>query len=223
MVLHLMNHISKQFLKIKRTRVQYYFQVFLLRECVTWNHDVTALTHQQLSHFKHKCGGRHDVLVRDQCPVVTGWMGHNIAPCEQAGLLFKSSGQSPSMCTSLLGHGGQRDGCIEPLLAYCRAGLLRSPRLANQIWNHHICEAYRQGCMQNKFKETRRLQHPSYSSSTTLKYHHYKTLQNMNKWLKCSSVIPIRMKLSGYTVVILWIDVQNQYLHQPETTENSDL
>lgn len=84
---------------------------------------VTALTHQQFPHSKNQCRGRLDVLGRDQRPAVTGWMGHNVATCEQAGLLFKWSGQSPSMCTSPLRHGEQRDACVEPLLAYCRAGL----------------------------------------------------------------------------------------------------
>lgn len=72
--------------------------------------------------------------------------------CEQAGRLFKSTEQSPLMCTSLLRHDEQRDACVEPRLAYCGAGLLKPSRLANQIWNHHICEAYRH--MQNKYKET---------------------------------------------------------------------
>lgn len=112
---------------IKRMKEEYHFQVFVLSDRVAQYDGVTALMHQQFSHFKHKCGGRRDVLVRDrcECPAIAGWMGHNILPCEQAGLLFKSSGQSPSMCTSLLRHGEQRDACREPLLAYCRGGLLR--------------------------------------------------------------------------------------------------
>ena len=43
----------------------------------------------------------------------------------KAGLLFKSSGRSHSMCTSPLRHGEQWDACTRPLLAHCRAGLLR--------------------------------------------------------------------------------------------------
>lgn len=43
----------------------------------------------------------------------------------EAGLLFKSSGQSHSMCTSPLRHGEQWDACTRPLLAYCGAGLSR--------------------------------------------------------------------------------------------------
>lgn len=124
---------------------------------------------QQFCHFNHKCGGRRDVLVRDQCPLITRRMSHNNAPCEQGGLLLKSSGQSPSMCTSQLRHGEQRDACIEPLLAYCRAGLLRP--LGWLIKSEFITSARltgRDACKIN----TRRLQHPSCSFPTAPKYHH---------------------------------------------------
>lgn len=45
--------------------------------------DLTALIHHRSSHSKHKCGGKPDVFGIDQCPVVTGWMGHNIALSER--------------------------------------------------------------------------------------------------------------------------------------------
>lgn len=137
---------------------------------------LTALVHHWFSHSKHKCDGRPDVCGRDQCPVVTGWMGHNIAlsertPTSRAGLLFKSSGRSHSMCTSPLRHGEQWDACTRPLLAYCRAGLLRP--LGCLIKSETITFAGlsgRDACKKKKINK--RLQHQSYPSPTALKYHH---------------------------------------------------
>ena len=43
---------------------------------------LTVLVLHRFTHSKHKCGGKPDVFGRDQCPVVTGWMAHNIALSE---------------------------------------------------------------------------------------------------------------------------------------------
>lgn len=51
----------------------------------------------------------------------TEWACNHI----KAELLFKSSGQLYSMCTSPLRHGEQWDACTRALLACCRAGLPR--------------------------------------------------------------------------------------------------
>lgn len=91
---------------------------------------LTALVHHRFSHSKHKCGGKLRRIW--QRPMSTGsWMNGPQYCTEwvhshiEAGLLFKSSGRSHSMCTSPLRHGEQWDACTRPLLAYCGAGLLR--------------------------------------------------------------------------------------------------
>lgn len=91
---------------------------------------LTALIRHRFSHSEHKCGGKLRRIW--QRPMSSGsWMNGPQYCTEwvhshiEAGLLFKSSGRSHSMCTSPLRHGEQWDACTRPLLAYCRAGLLR--------------------------------------------------------------------------------------------------
>lgn len=152
MALHL-NHISEEFFDIKRR--------ILPSICV-----------KGMCHSKSQCHSPHTSahILTSSTNVVAG------VTC-----LSETNVQSLlNEWVTILHHVSRLDYCLNQVGSHPRcvyitteawwatrrlyrapAGLLQgwtaeAPRLANHIWNHHICKAYRQGCIQNKYKETAR-------------------------------------------------------------------